>query len=40
VVDPLLMDQILEIMDKAYARSSLELYINLFEDYRELNCAD
>jgi len=27
-------------MDRAYSRSSLELYINLFEDYRELNCAD
>jgi hypothetical protein len=40
VVDPDLFDKILDLIDKAYERSSLELCVNLFEDYRELNCTE
>ena len=39
VADGDLLDNILDIIDKAYMKSSLELYVNLFEDYKELNCA-
>jgi hypothetical protein len=40
VADPELFDKILGILDRAYERSSLELCLNLFEDYRELNCTE
>jgi hypothetical protein len=40
VADPELFDRILAILDRAYSRSSLELCLNLFEDYRELNCTE
>jgi hypothetical protein len=39
VADPQLFDNILNLIDKAYESSSLELCVNLFEDYKELNCT-
>lgn len=40
VADPQLFDNILNLIDKAYESSSLELCVNLFEDYKELNCTE
>jgi hypothetical protein len=40
VADAEVLEQIFTILDEHYAKSSLDLYVNLFEDYKELNCNE
>lgn len=35
-----MLEQIFVILDEHYNKSSLDLYVNLFEDYKELNCNE
>jgi hypothetical protein len=40
IVEGELIDQVLSILNKSYQSQGLDLYANLFEDYKELNCAE
>jgi hypothetical protein len=40
VADADILDLIFPILDEHYSKSSLDLYVNLFEDYKELNCNE
>ena len=40
IVEGELIDQVLDILNKSYQSQAIDLYSNLFEDYKELNCAE